>query len=70
MDAIRIRGARKLEGRIAVSAAKNAALPNGCAAWPLRGVVDHHDRGHRALEKKLAQVGADSARINLADEDR
>jgi len=26
-------------------------------------------RGHRAIEKKLALVGADIARINIADED-
>ena len=31
MDAIRIRGTRKLEGRIQVSGAKNAALPILCA---------------------------------------
>src|SRR6185295_18323859 len=31
MDAIRIRGAKQLEGRIQVSGAKNAALPILCA---------------------------------------
>ena len=31
MDAIRIRGTRKLAGRIQVSGAKNAALPILCA---------------------------------------
>src|ERR1700759_5524832 len=31
MDAIRIRGTRRLEGRIQVSGAKNAALPILCA---------------------------------------
>jgi len=31
--------------------------------------VYHLDRGYQAIEKKLAQVGADIARINIADED-
>jgi UDP-N-acetylglucosamine 1-carboxyvinyltransferase len=31
--------------------------------------VYHLDRGYQAIEKKLALVGADIARINLADED-
>jgi len=31
--------------------------------------VYHLDRGYQAIEKKLAAVGADIARINIADED-
>jgi UDP-N-acetylglucosamine 1-carboxyvinyltransferase len=31
--------------------------------------VYHLDRGYQAIEKKLAQVGADIARINISDED-
>src|SRR5450631_695804 len=32
MDKLRIRGGRRLEGEIAISGAKNAALPELCAA--------------------------------------
>jgi len=112
MDAIRIRGSRKLPGRIQVSGAKKAALPSSCATWLgngdslLRNVpgvrdietsatrlrflrreaplitarvaeretlvrrVYHFDRGYPGIEKKLARVGADIERINIADEDR
>ena len=31
--------------------------------------VYHLDRGYQSIEKKLAAVGADIARINIADED-
>jgi UDP-N-acetylglucosamine enolpyruvyl transferase len=31
--------------------------------------VYHLDRGYQAIEKKLALVGADIARMNIADED-
>ena len=32
MDKLRIRGGRRLEGEVAISGAKNAALPELCAA--------------------------------------
>jgi UDP-N-acetylglucosamine 1-carboxyvinyltransferase len=88
MDAIRIRGTRKLEGRIQVSGAKNAtrerrSFMSMASMSLLRSTtpglvadgetivrrVYHLDRGYQAIEKKLAQVGANIERINIADED-
>ncbi|MEO7114486.1 MAG: UDP-N-acetylglucosamine 1-carboxyvinyltransferase [Caldimonas sp.] len=43
MDKLRIRGGRRLEGEIAVSGAKNAALPELCAALLAAGRVQLHN---------------------------
>ena len=43
MDTLRIRGGRRLEGEIAISGAKNAALPELCAALLTSGRVHLHN---------------------------
>jgi len=43
MDTLRIRGGRRLEGEIAISGAKNAALPELCAALLTSGRVQLHN---------------------------
>ncbi len=43
MDKLRIRGGRRLEGEIAISGAKNAALPELCAALLTSGRVQLHN---------------------------
>jgi UDP-N-acetylglucosamine 1-carboxyvinyltransferase len=43
MDTLRIRGGRRLEGEVAISGAKNAALPELCAALLTSGRVQLHN---------------------------
>ena len=43
MDTLRIRGGRRLEGELAISGAKNAALPELCAALLTSGRVHLHN---------------------------
>ena len=43
MDTLRIRGGRRLEGEVAISGAKNAALPELCAALLTSGRVHLHN---------------------------
>ena len=43
MDTLRIRGGRRLEGEVAISGAKNAALPELCAALLTPGRVQLHN---------------------------
>jgi UDP-N-acetylglucosamine 1-carboxyvinyltransferase len=61
MDSLRIRGGRALEGEVAVSGAKNAALPIMCAALlsaePLRLSNVPRLMDVRTMAKLLAQMG-------------
>ena len=43
MDTLRIRGGRRLEGELAISGTKNAALPELCAALLTSGRVHLHN---------------------------
>jgi UDP-N-acetylglucosamine 1-carboxyvinyltransferase len=57
MDRIRIVGGSELNGTIAISGAKNAALP-------MVNHVYHLDRSFERLEEKLSVCGASIQRIS------
>ena len=69
MDRIRSVGGNRLNGIIAISGAKNAALPLMIAGLAAEGEtmvnrVYHLDRGFERLEDKLGRCGATVERIS------
>ena len=58
MDKLRIRGGQRLHGEVAISGAKNAALPELCAAILSADPVTLHARAQPTLAAYVARMNA------------